>query len=296
MKLEDLVDELKKPIIPKREEIYKEEVSEEDLMKKKEIYSKIIDFTNRVRRNYGDIIKSVLVFGSAARGEMKKTSDIDLWVILDDTMTKRSQDLYTVKSNIQLLASELKNLHIQTTNLTEFWRWIKMGSPELFNFLRYGLPIYDSGFIKPVQRMLKMGLIPPSEEVVALKSRSADNLLKRVELTMKTIVFDLRYAALDACQSVVMYYYKEQPDAKKLPEFLEKLIKDKNLERKYLEKFVELNKLWKDIDHGNIKKIEPKHVEKALELTKNIVDRMKKLLPKDINADTPQSTVFSLLG
>ena len=96
------------------------------------------------------------------------------------------------------------------------------------------------------------------------------------------MIFDLRYAALDACQSVVMYYYKEQPDAKKLPKFLEKLVNEGKLEKEYIGKFTELNKLWKDIDHGIIKEVTPDHLKRAYELAKDIVERMKKLLPEDI--------------
>lgn len=287
MKIEDLEEELKKPLIPKKEEVYKEEISKEKLMEKKELYSKIIKFTNEVRKAYGNVIKSVLVFGSAARGDMKKTSDADLWVVLDDTATKGSEDLEKIVRSLQLLASKFENLHVQTTNLTEFWQWMKMGSPELFNFLRYGLPIYDSGFIKPVQRMLRMGLIPPSREVIALKSKSAEAHLKKVELGIKSMIFDLRYAATDACQSVIMHYYKEQPDQKHIPEFLKKLVKEKGLEKECVEKFVELDKLWKDIDHKKIKEVKPEHLEKAMELAKDIVERMKKFLPEDIETDLP---------
>ncbi|HDJ96604.1 MAG TPA: nucleotidyltransferase domain-containing protein [Candidatus Aenigmarchaeota archaeon] len=289
MEIEKLEEELKKPIVPKKEEIYELEVSEKKFKEKKELYTKVIDFTTKVRKMYGEIIKSVLVFGSAARGDMKPGSDIDLWVILDDTATKGSEDLEKIKASLHLIANELKDLHIQTTNLTEFWRWVKIGSPELFNFLRYGLPIYDCGFIKPVQRMLLMGLIPPSEEVIVLKSKSAEARIKKIELTLKSMIFDLRYAALDACQSVVMYFYKEQPDAKKMPIFLQRLIDEKKLEKEYLDKFKELNKLWKDIDHEVIKEVKVEHLARAMELASSIVERMKKLLPKDLSEEFPLS-------
>ena len=149
--------------------------------RKKEIFSKVVEFTNRIRKLYGDLIKSVLIFGSFVRGDIKKTSDVDVWVILDDTATKSSEDLEKVTSNLYLISQELKDLHIQVTPLTEFWSWIKKGSPELINFLRYGLPIYDSGFVKPVQRMLQMGLLPPSEETVKLKARAAKARIGKIK-------------------------------------------------------------------------------------------------------------------
>lgn len=274
MSIESLEEEL--------EDIQLAKKSEKERMPSKDVITKVVKFTNSARKQYGDIIKSVLIFGSAAKGTMKKTSDIDVWVVLDDTTTKSTDDLNKVNTHLYLIAHELKDIHIQTTPLTEFWEWVKMGSPELVNFLRYGLPIYDTGFIKPVQRMLQMGLLPPSEETIKLKAKVAKTRLKKIKLDMKSMIFELRYAATDIIQAVVMHHYKAQPDQKTIPEFLEKLIKKKKLERKYLEEYEQLNRLWKDIDHKIIKEVTTEHLQKALELTEDILKRFKKLLPKEI--------------
>jgi len=252
---------------------------------KKELIEKVVKFTNIARNQYGNSIKSVLIFGSAARNEMKKTSDVDVWVVLDDTATKSSADLNNITNHLYLIAHEIKDLHIQTTMLTEFWQWVKVGSPELVNFLRYSLPIYDTGFIKPVKRMLEMGLIPPSEETIKLKSRGSYARLRKIKLDIKSMVFELRYAATDIIQAVVMHYYKAQPDQKAIPEFLEKMIKEKGLEKTYLEKFNELNKMWKDLDHGKVKEADGEYLNRALELTGDIIERMNRLLPKEFQVE-----------
>ncbi|MEM5797221.1 MAG: nucleotidyltransferase domain-containing protein [Candidatus Aenigmatarchaeota archaeon] len=248
---------------------------------KKEIIEKVVKFTNTIRKQYGELIKSVLIFGSAVKGTMVKGSDIDVWVIVDDTATKTTEDLDKVIDHLYLIAAELKELHVQAHTLTEFWQSIRIGSPEFSNFLRYGLAIYDTGFIKPIQRMLQMGLIPPSDETISLKARAASARYNKVKNEVKMLIFDLRYTALDMVQAVVMYYYKETPDYKKAPEFLERLVKEKKLEKEYMDKFIKLDKLWKDIDHGDIKEVTTDHLNEALVLTNEIVERMKKLLPKD---------------
>jgi len=272
----ELADELKKPLNLEKKEVEKTEIP------KGEIYTKIIEFTNAIRKSYGDLVKSVLIFGSAATGDMKKTSDADLWIILDDTVTKSSEDLDKIITQIQLVSVQLKDIHVQTTVLTEFWGWMKRGSPELFNYLRVGLVIYDTGFVKPVQRMLKAGLLPPSEETVGIKAKSAEAHLKKVQLTIKSMIFDLRYAATDSCQSVIMYYYKTTPDQKQMPEELKKLVNEKKLEPEYIDKYAELNKLWKDIEHNKIKEVAGEHLSKAMNLASDIINRMKKLLPNEL--------------
>ena len=272
----ELAKELKKPLILEKKEVKKKEIP------KGEIYTKIIDFTNKIRKTYGDLVKSVLIFGSAATGEMKKTSDADVWVILDDTATKTSEDLDRVTAQIQIISAQMKDIHVQSTGLTEFWGWMKKGSPELFNYLRVGLVIYDTGFVKPVQRMLKAGLLPPSEETVGIKAKSAEAHLKKVQLSIKAMIFDLRYAATDACQSVIMYYYKTTPDQKHMAEELKKLVKENKLEPECIDKFNKLNQLWKDIEHEAIKEVKPEHLTKAMNLATDIIERMKKLLPKEL--------------
>jgi predicted nucleotidyltransferase len=270
MKIEELEKELKRvEFIEKKEE----KVSEE-------VYSKVVKFTNEARKQYGELIKSVLIFGSAVRGELRKTSDIDVWVILDDTATKTSEEANRITSHLYLISRELKDLHIQVTNLTEFWRMLRMGSPELTNFLRHGLPIYDSGFIKPVQRMLQMGLLAPTKEAVSLKVKASELRLKRIRLDLKTLIFDLRYCATDMAQAAIMYHFKEQPDPKEIPKFLEKFVKDGKLKEEYLNKYNELNELWKNIEHGKIKEVGIEHLRKAMELAEKLVEGFKKLIPE----------------
>jgi hypothetical protein len=133
--------------------------------------------------------------------------------------------------------------------------------------------------------MLQMGLLPPSEETINLKARAAEARYKKIKLDIKSMIFELRYAATDAIQAVVMYYYKAQPDQKAIPEFLEKLVGEGKLEKEYIEKFKELDKLWKDIDHKTIKEVNIEHLEKALNLAKEIIDRFKLLLPEDIRGE-----------
>jgi predicted nucleotidyltransferase len=273
MAIEKLEEELE-------EELVKKEQTE--VIDKREIASRVVKFTNGARMHYGELIKSVLIFGSAVRGELKKGSDIDVWVIVDDTATKTSEDLNKVVEHLYLLSREQKDLHIQVHTLTEFWQSIRLGSPEFVNFLRYGLVIHDTGFIKPIQRMLKMGLLPPSDEVVTLRARAAEARYKKIRLDIKSMIFELRYSATDIIQSVIMYFYKKQPDQKAIPEFLEKLVKTKKLEKTYVQKFGELDKLWKDIDHKIIKEVSTEHLEKALVLANDLIGRFKKMLPKEL--------------
>ncbi|MFH0711133.1 MAG: nucleotidyltransferase domain-containing protein [Candidatus Aenigmatarchaeota archaeon] len=276
MPFENLEDELEEVHLAKKED------QEEMKGPPKETYAKIVKFTTEAKKQYGDLIKSVIIFGSAAKGTMVKGSDADLWIVIDDTATKSSEDLDKIISQLYLIAHELKDLHIQSATLTEVWQWLKAGSPELVNFLRYSLVVYDTGFIKPIQRMLAMGLIPPSEETISLKARASSLRYKKIKQDIKSMIFELRYTAMDIIQAVVMHYYKKAPDQKAAPPFLEKLVNEHGLEKVYVDKFKELDKLWKDIDHKEIKVVTTDHLNRALILAKEIIDRFEKLLPTEL--------------
>jgi hypothetical protein len=157
-----------------------------------------------------------------------------------------------------------------------------MGSPELVNFLRFGLPIYDTGFIKPVQRMLQLGLIPPSDETISLKARSSELRFRKITQDIKSMIFDLRYTAMDMIQAAVMFHYKAQPDYKTVVEFLERFVKESKLERQWIEKYRELDKMWKDVDHKVVKDVTPEYLGGAIQLARVLIERFKKLVPKDL--------------
>ncbi|MBI3925640.1 MAG: nucleotidyltransferase domain-containing protein [Armatimonadetes bacterium] len=42
------------------------------------------DFAARVRRDLGDCVLDIRVFGSRARGEAREDSDLDIWVLLEE--------------------------------------------------------------------------------------------------------------------------------------------------------------------------------------------------------------------
>jgi hypothetical protein len=67
-----------------------------------------------------------------------------------------------------------------------------------------------------------------------------------------------------------------------MAEELNKLVKEKKLESEYINKFLELDALWKDIEHEKIKDVNAEHLNKAIGLATSIIEKMKKLLPKDL--------------
>jgi len=79
-----------------------------------------------------------------------------------------------------------------------------------------------------------------------------------------------------------MYCYKTQPDPKEIPKYLEKMVEEGKIEKEFLEKWKEIDKLWKDIDHKIVKEVNGEYLQRALNLAQEIIERFKRLLPKNI--------------
>ncbi|MFH1294833.1 MAG: nucleotidyltransferase domain-containing protein, partial [Candidatus Aenigmatarchaeota archaeon] len=119
-------------------------------------------FTKGALERYGNVIRSIVLFGSTARKEYKSESDIDVFVILDDTKVNMTPELKEdIEWGLEDLAKGLsKQLSVQQPYLlTEFWALVREGHPIVFNFVREGLPIYDRDIFLPIKKLLQRGEI-----------------------------------------------------------------------------------------------------------------------------------------
>ena len=117
-------------------------------------HQEVFQFLNKIMETYGNIVKSVVLFGSYARGEAEKESDIDLLVILDDERQCRE----IVKRDIEFLAREIsEKLSVHVYYLTEFFDYARSGQPFVCGVIRDGVAVYDTGFFAPWKQLLREG-------------------------------------------------------------------------------------------------------------------------------------------
>ncbi|EHK01315.1 hypothetical protein HRED_08865 [Candidatus Haloredivivus sp. G17] len=116
-------------------------------------------------------MKCVAVWGSVAKGEHGRESDIDTLVILDDT--KLQKDVPDdAKKKIQKKVTDLaketdERITIQYFPfLTEFWDSLRKGEPLAIEAVRNGEPVYDTGLFMPAKRLLQRGKISGTQESV----------------------------------------------------------------------------------------------------------------------------------
>jgi predicted nucleotidyltransferase len=244
-----------------------------------------------VLKKFEKYVYSYVVGGSLVRGEAIKTSDVDIYVIIDDTDVKRmprlelKEKLRNIINSYVMQAGELagvKNkLSPQIYLLTEFWEGVKDANPIFYTFLRDGFPIYDRGGFLPWKLLLRMGKIKPSPESIDMFMSAGDKTKDMVKRRLLDIVMgDIYWGVITPTQAMLMLYglppinvYETSQELRKI--FVEK---EKLLEKKYADIFDEIViKYYKGYEHGKIKEVSGKEVDRLLKDSEDYLKRLKEL-------------------
>ncbi len=240
---------------------------------------------------FGKYIKSVVLWGSTKTkktlAKKKKVHDIDIAIIVDDTdvrrMTRGELKDKLFQRLLEMGYPISKKIHPQPYLLTEFWQYVLEGNPVLYNVLRDGVIMYDTGFFLPVQMLMKMGNIKPSKESIDKHIYIANELLKLSKNTMLTkMSYDLEQAVVSSAQAVLMELGYRPPTPSETPKFvLDKLVKEaKVVPEKYAKIAETIVKNYKDIEHKDKKTYTGKEWDKHLAMTEDFVKKMTDVLKK----------------
>lgn len=259
----------------------KKEVDEK--LGKKERIDVIKKFTKEVLKKYGPLIRSIVLFGSTARGQWKEESDIDVFLIIDDTRNKISPSLKEkMEEDFDVIAKKLSSkLSVQQPYLlTEFWNMVRIGHPIVFNFIREGVPVFDKDIFLPIKRLLQMGEIKPSKEAVEKYIERGPKRIKRIEnAKMYMVAEDCYYAMLESAQAVLMFLGKTPPRPSEAPEAVRKTLVDmKLLEPEYADWLEGVVQVRKDIEHKNMKKMSGSELDHWIDKADKFVKKMQKVI------------------
>lgn len=108
-----------------------------------ELYEKAVrEYAKRILDELGNAIHSIILYGSTARGQASKESDIDVLVI-----GEHKRDIERKVSDIGYDIDYDHDFDIFITSLymtvKEFQQRVKVGSPFIKNVLKEGVAIYD---------------------------------------------------------------------------------------------------------------------------------------------------------
>ena len=217
----------------------------------------VYKFSKEVKKELGDMLKAIVLFGSAARhiDTNKKSHDIDILLLIDDVSIKLNQELIQTYRIIveKIVARVSTKLHITSLRLTNFWEYVRAGDPIAINMLRDGAPIMDTGFFEPLQLLLMQGRIRPSPESIQNYLMMAPQTLQNSRGHILQAVLDLYWAVIDAAHASLMYVNETPPSPAHVADLMEeKLVKTGLLDKRHMHTMRMFYNLGKSIMHGQL--------------------------------------------
>ncbi|MBS3138295.1 hypothetical protein J4207_01160 [Candidatus Woesearchaeota archaeon] len=243
-----------------------------------------------VLKKFEKYIVAYVLAGSLVQGKATSSSDVDVWIVIDDTDVKKmtrvelKDKLRAIIIGMGVEAGEItgiKNkINIQVYIVTDFWDSLREANPVIFTLLRDGVPFHDRGIFMPWKQLLRMGKIKPSREAIDLFMSTGDQMLQRVQFKLKDIgMEDIYYAILTPSQAALMLYGIPPPTPRETPDMMREIFvkKEKLLEDSFV-KILETNiDVRKDIEHGTKKEITGKEVDELLKDAHKYLERVKRL-------------------
>jgi len=268
-----------------------------------------------VLKKFEKYVTSYVIAGSLVRGETKPTSDVDIFIIIDDTDVKRMPRLELREKLRSIIFSYIQEataiagvkniLNVQTYLLTEFWEAVKDAHPVMFTFIRDGVPLYDRGAFLPWKSLLKMGKIKPSPEAIDMFMSSGNKLEENINHRLMDIaVIDIYWGVLTPSQGLLMLYGLAPPTPKETVKLIREVFyeKEKLLEKKYVDIIERIINYYKEYEHGKHKKISGTELEKmaneALDYMKRLTE-LRKQIEKRVQEKSIEQVykdVFGMLG
>lgn len=243
-----------------------------------------------VLKKFEKYIVSYVLAGSIVQGRSTPSSDIDVWIVIDDTDVKKmtrvelKDKLRAIIIGMGIEAGEMtgiqNKINIQVYILTDFWDSLKEANPIIFTLLRDGVPLFDRGMFMPWKLMLRSGKIKPSREAIDLFKSSGEQMISRIKFRLKEMAMeDIFYALLTPSQAAIMLYGLPPPTPRETPEVMKEIFvnKEKLLSEpaiKILEKVVSIRK---EIEHGTKKELTGKELDELLQEADKYLKRLDQL-------------------
>ena len=266
-----------------------------------------------VLRKFDKYVASYVIGGSLVRGTAGKDSDVDVFVVVDDTDVKRMSRvelleklrgiIYDYIREATALAGVKNILNVQVWLLTDFWQRVKDAEPVAFTFIRDGIPLYDRGTFIPWKLLLKMGKIKPSPEAIDLYVKQSEQTEEFVKRRLLDAMVDIYYGVVTPTQAMMMLAGEEPPVPKSMVEEVRKVFVERekimsSSDLKTLEKAVHL---FKQYEYGKLKEFPGTEVDTFLreakaynEMLKGLRKKLEKKLQEKA-AEEIYSSVFTLL-
>ena len=98
----------------------------------------------------GDRISSLILYGSAAKDDMKEESDIDILIITKDNDNEIYDEISKIRTDVDLKNGSLTSLI--SISRREIEEYLKLNSPFIKDVIKEGVILYDDGTFRKLSK------------------------------------------------------------------------------------------------------------------------------------------------
>ena len=225
------------------------------------------DFAQKVYKRIGTPIKSIVLFGSSAKGASAPKSDIDIIILLDDATIAWDDVLIAwyreELAKVIRMNPYVKPLHVNTVRITTWWNEMMRGEPVVINVIRWGLPLIDfGGFFAPLKALLAQGKIRCTPEMIYITLGRAPTHLARAKINMLNALEAVYWSFVDSSHSALIASEVSPPSPEHIPSLLRSELVDKKLLKgKYVDWYTELYNLTHKVMRGELTDISGNEIQ-----------------------------------
>lgn len=246
------------------------------------------DFSVKVYKKFRKLVKSIILFGSVQKQEIKPGSDIDLIIVIDDVSVDWGQDLigwYRENLDEIMEMNPYKgNIHINTVKLSSWWDGLLKGDPVILNVIRHGFAIIDhGGFFEPLKFLLLRGKIKGTPETIYQCLQRSPAHIARSKAAELTAIDGVYWSMVDAAHGALIAanYFPPSPEHV-ITDLREAFVDRKLMKQKYLDWYRDMYFLHKKIEHKEIVDLKGIEIdlwqERAEEFMKVMIGLVKKIV------------------
>jgi predicted nucleotidyltransferase/uncharacterized protein (UPF0332 family) len=241
------------------------------------------EFAKRMHSEFGDLLKAIVLFGSAAKKTGTEKGDIDILVVVDDVTVSPSKELVgAYRIIVEKMVTEISTkLHVTTIKLTTFWEYTRAGDPVGMNILRDGIALLDTGFFDPLKALLARGRVRPSEEAVWTYFARAPRTLHNAKWHVMQAAIDMYWAVIDAAHAVLMMLGETPPSPEHVAQIIDlRLVQTGQLEKKHAATVDKFYNLQKRIIHRDIKEMKGSELDALQKEASEFIEKIDGLINK----------------
>ncbi len=249
------------------------------------------DFAIKLYEKFNKIIKSIVLFGSAAKQKSTKGSDIDIIIILDDCSIQWDQELIAwYREELSKLIMQnpyVRPLHVNTVKLSTWWNELMRGDPVILNIIRWGFPLIDfGGFFNPLKVLLAQGKIKSTPESVFILLQRAPTHLLRTRINLLNSIEGIYWSMVDSSHAALISAKRIPPSPEHIGEMLDKtFVQTGYLDKKYVLWYNEIYNKAHKILHGEVVDVKGSEIEEWNKRAEEFLSQMLKIINKILDLE-----------